>query len=80
MSERQPEKDTPKDQQTPQKPGFKQILISVLAAAIGVNSDKNRRQDFSSPTPTPYIVGGIIFGVVFCLVIALVVALVLRNT
>ena len=74
----QNQSQAPSRDETPPKPSLKQIVLSVLAAALGVNSDKNRRKDFASPSPTPYIIGGIIFGVIFCLAIALVVAVVLR--
>jgi len=76
---RSPREDE-QDRETPQaKPGFRQLLISILGAALGVQSDKNRQKDFNSPSPTPYIVGGIIFGAIFVAVIALVVALVMRS-
>lgn len=60
------------------KPGFWQVVLSVLAAALGVNSRRNQERDFQSSTPMPFIVGGIIFGVIFVLSIALVVMVVLE--
>lgn len=46
--------------------GFWQIVQSVLAAGLGVQSQRRREEDFgSSHSPFPYIVGGIIFTGVF---------------
>lgn len=62
------------------RPGFWQVVLSVLAAALGVNSRRNQERDFESSTPVPFIVGGIIFGVIFVVSIALIVMVVLENT
>lgn len=62
------------------KPGFWQVVVSVLAAALGVNSRRNQERDFQSSTPLPFIVGGIIFGVIFVVSIALIVIAVLEST
>ena len=65
-------------QQPPEnKPTFVQVMMSVFAAAIGVQSAKNRERDFSQSSPMPYIVGGLIFTVLFVLSIVGVVMLVL---
>ena len=61
------------------RPGFWQVVLSILAAAIGVNSRRNQERDFQSSTPLPFIVGGVLFGVIFVLAIAFVVMLVLEN-
>ena len=68
------------DDQKQTKPGFWQVVLSVLAAALGVNSRRNQERDFESSTPLPFIVGGVIFGVIFVVTIALIVMLVLENT
>ena len=44
---------------------FKQILQSTLAAAFGVQSHKNRVQDFEEGNAGWFILAGIIFTVVF---------------
>ena len=62
------------------KPSFWQVVVSILAAALGVNSEKNRERDFSASSPWPFIVGGVIFGVIFVVGIALIVKLVLEST
>lgn len=55
-----------------------QMLQSVLAAAFGVQSGKNRSRDFSRGKPSQFIVLGILFTVAFVGVIALIVQLVLH--
>ncbi len=64
----------------PKKPGFWQVVFSILAAAMGVNSERNRERDFSASSPWPFIIGGVIFGVLFVVGIALIVAMVLEGT
>lgn len=59
------------------KPGFFSIVRSTLAAAIGVQSSKNRERDFAQGSPLPYIAAGIIFTVLFILTVVTVVHLVL---
>jgi hypothetical protein len=63
----------------PEKPSFLQVMLSVFAAAGGVQSNKNRERDFSQTSPMPYIVGGLIFTVVFVLTIIGVVMMVLPD-
>jgi hypothetical protein len=62
---------------TPKSPSFVQIMLSVGAAAIGVQTGKNYERDFTTGSPLPYIVGGIIFTALFVLTIVGVVLLVL---
>lgn len=64
----------------PKKPGFWQVVFSILAAALGVNSQRNRERDFSASSPWPFIIGGVIFGVLFVVGIALIVMVVLEST
>ncbi|OEC36006.1 Protein of unknown function [Pseudomonas cuatrocienegasensis] len=56
---------------------FRQMLHSVLAAAIGVQSGKNRSRDFSRGKPSHFIILGLLFTAVFVLVILVIVKLVL---
>ena len=58
---------------------FWQMLGSVMAAAFGVQSKKNRERDFSQGKPTHFIVLGIGFTVAFVLIMAFIVQLVLSN-
>ncbi|MBY6210740.1 DUF2970 domain-containing protein [Microbulbifer agarilyticus] len=66
-----------KDQQ--QKPSFGQVVLSTLAAAVGVQSDKNRERDFKAGSFKAYIAAGIIFTAAFVAVLILVVRTVLSN-
>ncbi|AHL75770.1 hypothetical protein CH92_11945 [Stutzerimonas stutzeri] len=54
-----------------------QMLQSVLAGALGVQSGKNRARDFSQGKPSHFILLGVGFTLVFVLVILGVVKLVL---
>lgn len=62
-----------------QRPGFGQVVLSTLAAAIGVQSSKNRERDFKGGSIKTYIVAGIIFTALFVLTLVLVVKTVLGN-
>ena len=53
-----------RDAKTP-KPSFFQIMLSVMSAAIGVQSAEVRARDFQTDSPLPFILAGIIFTVVF---------------
>lgn len=55
-----------------------EMLQSVLAAAIGVQSGKNRSRDFSRGKPSHFIILGVAFTLMFVLVIFAVVKLVLH--
>ncbi|WGL16946.1 DUF2970 domain-containing protein [Microbulbifer bruguierae] len=61
------------------KPSFGQVILSTLAAAIGVQSDKNRERDFSGGSFKAYIAAGIIFTALFVITLVLVVKTVLSN-
>lgn len=56
---------------------FREMLSSVLAAALGVQSGKNRARDFSHGKPSHFIILGVGFTVLFVLVILGLVKLVL---
>ncbi|WNF44902.1 DUF2970 domain-containing protein [Pseudomonas sp. SG20056] len=55
-----------------------EMLQSVLSAALGVQSGKNRTRDFSRGKPSHFIILGVLFTVVFVLVIFGIVKLVLH--
>ena len=57
---------------------FREMLQSVLAAAFGVQSGKNRARDFSRGKPSHFIVLGVLFTGVFVLVLFALVKLVLH--
>ena len=69
-----------KNEQDPEKLTLWQIVSSVLAAAIGVQSNKNRQRDFSKAKPSTYIVAGILFTLTFILTLVVVVRFVLSTT
>lgn len=66
------------DQQDKKPPTFWQMLQSVLAAAFGVQSGKNRERDFTQGKPSHFILLGLLFTALFVLVIIGVVKLVLH--
>ncbi|MCY1563440.1 hypothetical protein D9M68_1010440 [compost metagenome] len=53
------------------------MLQSVLAAAFGVQSGKNRSRDFSRGKPSHFIILGVLFTAIFVLVLFGLVKLVL---
>jgi hypothetical protein len=55
-----------------------EMLQSVLSAALGVQSGKNRSRDFSRGKPSHFIILGVLFTAVFVLVIFSIVKLVLH--
>jgi hypothetical protein len=61
------------------KPSLISVVKSILAAAIGVQSDKNRTRDFEQGNPLTFIVGGIVFTLLFILSLSLIVGFVLSR-
>jgi hypothetical protein len=61
------------------KPSLISVVKSILAAAIGVQSDKNRTRDFEQGSPLTFIVGGIVFTLVFIVSLSLIVGFVLSR-
>ncbi|MNY81277.1 hypothetical protein D3C86_2227590 [compost metagenome] len=53
------------------------MLQSVLAAAFGVQSGKNRTRDFSRGKPSHFIMLGVLFTAIFVLVLFGLVKLIL---
>ena len=56
---------------------FREMLQSILAAAFGVQSGKNRARDFSRGKPSHFIALGLIFTALFVVVLFALVQLVL---
>ncbi len=56
------------------KPNLLQVIKSVIAAGIGVQSNKNRELDFEHGSLISYIIVGLIATVVFILVLAFIVS------
>lgn len=55
------------------------ILLSTLAAAIGVQSNKNRERDFKHGNIKIFIAAGIIFTTIFVVTLVVVVKQVLNS-
>jgi len=53
------------------------VVLSVLGAAIGVQSGATRARDFAHGRPLVYVAAGILFAVVFVLLIYGIVQLAL---
>ena len=70
----------PKSSESKQKPNLISVVKSILAAGIGVQSDKNRTRDFEQGNPLTFIVGGIVFTLLFIATVAMVVGFVLSNS
>lgn len=66
--------DDPVDNNKP--PTFWQMLHSVMAAAFGVQSGKNRARDFTHGKPSHFVILGILFTAVFALTLFGIVKLV----
>ncbi|MCQ8103380.1 DUF2970 domain-containing protein [Methylomonas sp. SURF-2] len=58
------------------KPSLLHVVKSVLAAAVGVQSDKNREMDFKHGSLPAYIIVGLIGTVLFILALVTIVSLV----
>ena len=58
-------------------PGLIQLVLSVMAAAIGVQTKAGRERDFRTNSPLPFILAGLLFTIAFVATLILVVNLVL---
>lgn len=63
-----------------QKPGLFAVVMSVLAAMFGVQTEANRKRDFSQGRPLAYIIVFILILVLFVLSVAALVRLVMHLT
>ncbi|TRW48493.1 DUF2970 domain-containing protein [Aliidiomarina halalkaliphila] len=63
-----------------ERPGLFAVVISVLAAMFGVQTEANRQRDFSAGNPLAYIIVFVIILVLFVLSVAAVVKLVMNLT
>jgi hypothetical protein len=71
------EKDSTPTQEETREPGFWDVVVSVLAAALGVQTSKNRERDFTKGNPLVFISAGLIFTILFVLTLLGVVNLIL---
>jgi hypothetical protein len=54
-----------------------QLIKSVLSAAIGIQSDENRRREFEQGSLSAYVIAGVIFTVLFVSCLILLVSMIL---
>jgi len=59
------------------KPTIKQVIQSVLAAAIGVQTKENRERDFTEGSLASYIIVGAIAVVLFILTLLTIISFIL---
>jgi len=59
------------------KPAIKQVIQSVLAAAIGVQTKENRERDFTEGSLSSYIIVGAIAVVLFILTLLTIISFIL---
>jgi len=57
---------------------FVKLLMSVLSAFLGVQSEANRKRDFSNGKLSHFIIIGLLLGLTFILIVIGVVQLVLK--
>lgn len=69
--------ETPAEK-TPE-PGLMDVVRSVLAAALGVQSRKNQERDFQHGKARVFIAAGIIFTLLFIATVFSIVTVVLKN-
>lgn len=69
--------DTNDKHQPASKPSFAALVLSTLAAAFGVQSNKNRERDFQHSSIVPFVVAGVLFTALFVLTLVLIVSWVL---
>jgi len=63
-------------QQRQKPPGLKTLLQSVFAAALGVQSSKNRERDFTAGKASHFIAAGILFTFLLIATVATIVSLI----
>jgi hypothetical protein len=67
------------ESEQPERLNLLQVVSSVFAAGLGVQSSKNRQRDFKQGRFGVFIAAGIIFTLLFIGVVFTVVQLVLKN-
>ncbi len=63
----------------PDNINFGQLLLSVLSAFLGVQSNANRERDFKHGKLSHFIIIGLMAGLLFILIVVGVVNLVMNN-
>ena len=65
------------DRQSEKKLSLIDVALSVCAAALGVQSSKNRKRDFSRGNPRTFLFFGALFTIIFVLTIIGIVHLII---
>jgi DUF2970 family protein len=60
------------------KPTILQVIKSVIAAGIGVQSNKNREVDFQNNSPISYVIVGLIGTALFVMALVFIVSIVVN--
>lgn len=79
MSDAEQEQQAP-EQKQPRSLNPLQVITSVFAAGLGVQSSKNRERDFKQGRIGVFIAAGIVFTLLFIVAVVSVVQLVLHST
>ena len=74
------DKEPSKKNDRANKPGFLDVVKSVVSAMFGIQSDANRERDFNTGKASDYIIGGVIFTVVFVIVLFKIVGSVIESS
>ena len=61
------------------KSKLKRYILSALSAFIGIQSNKNRKIDFSSNNPFGFIIAGIVLTIIFIFIIKITISFILRH-
>ena len=61
------------------KKRFFALILTTLAAAIGVQSKQKLEEDFSQSSAIPFIIAGVVFTVLFVFLLILIVKIVLAQ-
>ncbi len=71
------DKENQKEEQDP--PGMISVILSVLAAMIGIQSDKNRERDFEKGHLGNYIFVGVVVVIIFIFTLISIVNNILED-
>ena len=76
----EPDTAPTEEKETKEKLNLLQVIGSVFAAGLGVQSSKNRQRDFKQGKLGVFIAAGLIFTLLFVGVVVTVVQLVLKGS
>ncbi len=79
MNDNSPHRNNRENNDHKAKPSLLWVIGSVLAAAFGVQSNKNRERAFSGGGFWRFVAVGVMFTALFVLLVVLIVKVVLSN-